>query len=212
MRVLVIEDHEQKSAAAVETLRQAGHEVTYCHEPTDGALECNGMPGRVGCPLEDGNVDVAMLGRSLDVGRDDRRVPSAREAGAGCAKRHRVPVVITGTLGAVDPPSWAADILAAEDPDLVERIDAAARQGRVPLVEAAEGAARAALERAGRGAPVVAARVIREHGRLRVSVDVAAELDDRVRDRIAVRVVGAVREIDRSAPSIDVQVLDSAPR
>jgi hypothetical protein len=205
MRVLVIEDRDQEAQAAVDALREAGHEVSYCHEPGDGALDCNGMPDRAGCPLDHGGIDVAVLGRTPLVGDADQTTTG--EAGAGCAKRHRVPVVITGKPGTTTAPPWAADIVPADHPDLVDRIDAAARQGRLHLVEAAEGAARAVLDGAGMSATPLVGRVVREDRRLRVTIDVAGELDDRLRETIGVRVVGAVRAIETATPSVDVQVL-----
>jgi len=209
MRVLVIEDRDRDAEAAVEILREAGHEVSFCHEPGAMALDCNGMPDRGGCPLDHGGIDVAVMGRApvIATGVDAGHDPSAREAGVGCAKRHRVPVVITGRPGAASLPPWATDIVDVDDPDLVERIDAAAVRGRVPLVDAAESAARSVLDGAGRGQEPLVGRVVREDRRLRVIVDVAAELDDRLRETIGVRVAGAVRAIETSSPSIDVQVL-----
>jgi hypothetical protein len=207
MRVLVIEHREREAEAAVEALSAAGHRVSFCHEPGTEVMDCNGMPGKAGCPLDHGGIDVTVVGRSTPVTTSDGAEPSAREAGIGCAKRHRVPVVIAGTIGEAIPPTWATDIVAVGDPYLVERIDAAARKGRVPLVEAAEGAARAVLERSGLGSVPLAGRVARDDRRLHVTVDVAAELDDRLRETIGVRVAGAVRAIETSSPSIDVRVL-----
>ncbi|MGZ4709805.1 MAG: hypothetical protein ACXWBN_13800, partial [Acidimicrobiales bacterium] len=164
MRVLVIEDRDREAEAAIEALRHAGHDVSFCHEPGDAALECNGMPGRVGCPLDHGGIDVAVLARAGSIG--DTEETSTGEAGAGCAKRHRVPVVITGKPGTANPPPWAADLVASDDPALVDRIDAAARQGRAHLVEAAEQAARSVLDGAGLGAAPLVGRVVREDRRL----------------------------------------------
>lgn len=209
MRVLIIEGHDRDAEVAVEALLEAGHDVTFCHEPGAAALDCNGMPGRAGCPLDHGGIDVAVLGRTapLTRGLATGSDPGVREAGAGCAHRHRIPVVIAGPPGAATRPSWASDMVSAADPDLVARIDAAAVRGRIPLVDAAEGAARAVLDSVGLSQAPVVGRVVREDRRMRVTIDVAAELDDRLRESIGVRVVGAVRALETTSPSIDVQVL-----
>jgi len=210
MRVLVIENRDHEAEVAVQALSDAGHRVSFCHEAGTEAFDCNGMPGQAGCPLDHGEIDVTVVARSgaMTAGGSEA---SAREAGIGCAQRHRVPVVIAGTLGADNPPAWASDIVAASDPYLVERIDAAARKGRVPLIEAAEAAARAVLDRAGlRSVPLVG-RVSRDDRRLHVTIDVATDLDQRLRETIGVRVAGAVRAIETTSPSIDVQVLTSPP-
>jgi hypothetical protein len=209
MRVLVIESQDRDAETAVEALVDAGHHVSFCHEPGAGALDCNGMPGRAGCPLDHGAVDVAVLGRSGPVGSGwgPSAEPTAREAGVGCARRHRVPVVITSTVASHTPPSWAADVVDPADPDLVSRVATAAEQGRVPLVEATEAATRAVLDGAGLASAPAVARVEREERRLRIEVDVAAELDHRLREAIGVRVVGAIRTLDWATPSIDVHVI-----
>jgi hypothetical protein len=213
MRVLVIETQDRDADAAVESLRDAGHSVTFCHEPGAGSLDCNGMPGRPGCPLDHGGIDVAVLGRSSPaaIGWSPSADPTAREAGAGCARRHRIPVVITSKVPTTKPPAWATDVVDPDDPSLVERVRDAARRGRAPLVEAAEAAARAVLDGAGLASAPVVGRVVREDRRMRVSIDVAAELDVRLREAIGVRVAGAIRNLETATPSIDVQVLGTIP-
>jgi hypothetical protein len=205
MRVLVIDDPAGQAAPAVDALQQAGHHVSFCHETDAGVFDCNGMPGHDGCPLDQTGIDVALVGGATGPTGEPLVDPTVRSAGAGCAMRRRVPVVIAGTPSGATP-AWADDVLAPGDPDVVERIDAAARQGRIPLIEASETAARNVLERNGMGDTPVAARVVREEHRLRVMVDVEADLDDRQRERIAVRVADTVRGIDAWSPSLDVQV------
>jgi len=210
MRVLVIDDPTGPAAPAVDALQQAGHHVSFCHETDAGVFDCNGMPGHEGCPLDRTGIDVALVGGATGADGEPLADPTVREAGAGCAMRRQVPVVFAGSLGAHPAPAWADAVLATGDPDVVARIDAAARQGRVPLIEATETAARNVLARRGLATAPVAARVIRDDQRLRVIVDIGVPLDDRQREQIAVRVADTVRSIDSWSPSLDVQVTDLA--
>lgn len=88
MKILLVEGAPGAGASAESELAEAGHVVVGC-EPADRWAPCRGLDVVGDCPLDDGDVDVAVVAR---VGDDI--VPSER--GALCASRRRVPVVLTG--------------------------------------------------------------------------------------------------------------------
>jgi hypothetical protein len=88
MRVLLVEGAPGAGATAEAELRAAGHDVVGC-EPADPSSPCRGLEIVGDCPLDHGDVDVAVVSRAgVDM------APSER--GALCAARHRIPVVISG--------------------------------------------------------------------------------------------------------------------
>lgn len=118
MKVLLVEDIPGAGAAAAEELSRAGHTVVGC-EAADPSAPCRGLEPVGECPLDAGDVDVAVAAR---VGAE--LVPSER--GALCAARYRVPVVITGA------PSRAVSFgpgTHLAGPDLVGSCVTAARSG-----------------------------------------------------------------------------------
>lgn len=88
MKVLLVEGAPGAGAGAQSELVGAGHTVVGC-EADDSSAPCRGLDVVSHCPLDDGDIDVAVVAR---VDRD--MVPSER--GALCAARRRVPVVLTG--------------------------------------------------------------------------------------------------------------------
>ena len=88
MRVLLVEGAPGAGADVETELVAAGHTVVGC-EPIDPWAPCRGLDMVGDCPLDAGDVDVAVVAR---VG--DELAPSER--GALCASRRRVPVVLTG--------------------------------------------------------------------------------------------------------------------
>lgn len=88
MKVLLVEGAPGVGAPAEAQLRQAGHTVIGC-EPGEPSAPCRGLEAVGDCPLDVGDVDVAVVSRA---GAD----LTASERGALCASRHRVPVVVAG--------------------------------------------------------------------------------------------------------------------
>ena len=88
MKVLLVEGAPGVGAPAESELRAAGHVVVGC-EPAEPSAPCRGLEIVGDCPLDQGDVDVAVVSRA---GGD--LTPSER--GALCAARHRIPVVIAG--------------------------------------------------------------------------------------------------------------------
>ena len=88
MKVLLVEGAPGAGAAAESELVGAGHTVVGCGA-VDPWAPCRGLDVVADCPLDGGDIDIAVVAR---VG--DEMVPSER--GALCASRRRVPVVLTG--------------------------------------------------------------------------------------------------------------------
>lgn len=88
MRVLLVEGAAGIGRQAELELRAAGNEVVGC-ESADPSAPCRGLDAIGDCPLESGDVDVAVTCRS---GSD----MTIGERGALCAARRRIPVVIAG--------------------------------------------------------------------------------------------------------------------
>lgn len=88
MKILLVEGAPGAGATAQSELADAGHTVVGC-DASDAWAPCRGLDVVGDCPLDGGDVDVAVVART-----GDDMVPSER--GALCAARRRVPVVLTG--------------------------------------------------------------------------------------------------------------------
>lgn len=88
MKILLVEGAPGAGTQAESELVDAGHVVVGC-DAADAWAPCRGLDVVGDCPLDDGDVDVAVVARA-----GDDMVPSER--GALCAARRRVPVVLTG--------------------------------------------------------------------------------------------------------------------
>lgn len=88
MKVLLVEGAPGAGATVEQELVDAGYHVVGC-DPVDTWAPCRGLDVVGECPLDQGDVDVAVVAR---VGHD--MVPSER--GALCAASRRVPVVLAG--------------------------------------------------------------------------------------------------------------------
>lgn len=88
MKVLLVEGAPGVGATAETELIAAGHVVVGC-DAADPSAPCRGLDVVGECPLDAGDVDVAVVARA-----GEPMEPSER--GALCASRRRVPVVITG--------------------------------------------------------------------------------------------------------------------
>jgi hypothetical protein len=118
VKVLHVEAVRRAGAEAESDLRAAGHEVVGC-ESFDPTAPCRGLEPVGGCPIDDGDVDVALVSRS---GSD----LTMSERGALCAARHRIPVVVdssTGTAVSFGPGTFIAG------DDVVKACEQAAHSG-----------------------------------------------------------------------------------
>ena len=118
MKVLITEQLPGGAAGLVSRIRQAGHQVAYCHGFGQGSIECSGMMLGARCPLDD--IDVAVV-------VDARTHPgplTVREVGALCALRHGTPLVISGPVPDSHRSPWR-DADAECDGDVVDACEAA---------------------------------------------------------------------------------------
>jgi hypothetical protein len=118
LKVLHVEAVRRAGAEAESDLRAAGHEVVGC-ESFDPTAPCRGLETVGTCPLDDGDVDVALVSRS---GPE----LTMSERGALCAARHRIPVVVDATMGGAI--SFGPGTFAAGD-DVVVACEHAAHSG-----------------------------------------------------------------------------------
>lgn len=88
MKVLHVEGAPGVGAAAQAELLAAGHLVVGC-DAAEPSAPCRGLEAVGDCPLDLGDVDVAVVSRAGE------QLTSA-ERGALCAARHRIPVVVAG--------------------------------------------------------------------------------------------------------------------
>lgn len=196
MRVLVVEAQPGGADEAKAALVAAGHSVVGCDSPEPHA-PCRGLSAVGSCPLDDGDVDVAVVhhtGRDLTVS----------ERGALCAARARIPVVVDGDYRrsvSFGPGTFVAGV------DLVDACVAAAGSG---MAHAA--AIRRDLLVAGvidaddvAGArPRVGFHVEREPRRLKLTINVPE--GDRRTPNITKAAAEALRRFDTRASVIDVVV------
>ncbi len=199
MRVLVLEGRPGAADTAVEELGRAGHEVTRCHEPDAPPFPCNAMVEGHACPLDAGPVEVAL------VVRDGAATgPAAAEDGVRCALRRQVPLVLAGDAAGSALADWAAVVV---DGDGVP--DAVTQAASAPLRrhgEAARRSLRSVLEHHGVDGSDADAEVHRLGTDLKVVLRPGRELDKSLSDMASVRAVGAVRDIDPYARTINVSI------
>jgi len=198
MRVLVVEGSPGAAGSARAALSAAGHEVSTCHNG-GSAFPCHGFGTGPGCPLDSSEgIDVVVLAR--DEANADATVS---EDGVRCALRRHIPLAL---VGAVDPSPYA-DFAAVISPGFDEVVAAAERAATSPLAGhtgVARAALRTVLEREGIDAPDAEVSVLRHGTTLTVTLLPGVELDPMVVEAASVRVLGAVRALDRSATIIDV--------
>lgn len=88
MKVLLVEGAPGIGASAQAELLAAGHVVVGC-DAAEPSAPCRGLEAVGDCPLDHGDVDVAVVSRAGEE-------LTASERGALCAARHRIPVVVAG--------------------------------------------------------------------------------------------------------------------
>ena len=200
LNVMVLESEYGAADEAHAELVEAGHVVLRCHERGQPTFPCRGIADAESCPLNSHTVDVALTVRSRV-----RSQPAPSEDGVRCALMKHVPLVVAGP-SALDPYDGFETRVLDRTYDIVETCEAAAEAELVVYARRAEavlgdclGVDRASSARVS---------VTRRSGGLRVRV---AGLDDATRQErqtAVVRIVGALRRLDRAARTIDV-IIDS---
>jgi hypothetical protein len=196
MRTLLIEREAGVGRTTHDRLVAEGHGVVRCgFDAGDG---CAGMPGRAGCPLDVEPVDVA-----VDVRGPLGGTATEMEDGVRCAVRRGVPVTVVGPVDGASFEPWVTDVV-GDDEALVPAIERAARRRWETLALPAGDAARHAMRDHASGGATVSLE--RDGHRLRAVVTTEGEVDEHIRQAIAVRVAGALRPRVPWATAIDVAV------
>lgn len=201
LNVLVLESDPRRANRACAELTAAGHTVLRCHEPGAPAFPCNAFVAGRDCPLAAHTVDVA-----LDVRSRGRAQPTGLEDGVRCALLKQIPLVVAGDC-VLDPISdFATATIGVADVVSV----AVERAATTPLKKHSDAAARALLgviERRELSVTTLVG-VYRRHGALSIEVRGCESLDARTKDIAAVRMLAAVRAVDKNATGVDVLFVD----
>ena len=200
MNVLVNEAEPGAADHEIELLESAGHQVLRCHRREDGPFPCVGLRPDGKCPLHDPGVEVAVTVRT-----QPRSRPSPFEDGIACALRARVPVVVSGNVFLNPYEDFGVEVIEGEHiVGAVERVAAAPSPGHSRV---ATDALRDAL---GADRDDVIATVSRARSGLRVVLETDPTIDRAEVKAVAPRVIAALRDYDRDAPRIDVNLAASS--
>ncbi|MGZ4711339.1 MAG: hypothetical protein ACXV9S_00070 [Acidimicrobiia bacterium] len=195
MDVLVTESIAGAAQTAAQELEAAGHRVHRCHGEGAPVFPCAGLAADR-CPLETGTIDLVLAVRP-----HVRTHPVASEDGVTCALRRRVPVAIAGqTVMNPFEPFGAQPV----EGDLVAECERIAGSSRSAHEDVATKVMHETLEVEGMTTDHSSVSIRRVDGRLKVQVLVDRSVPAKVRELIAVRVVGKLREYDTHADGIDV--------
>ncbi len=194
MKVLLVEGQTQAAAAAGRELREHGHTIEGC-TPVDSSAPCKGLEPSGVCPLDGGDIDVAVVGRQGGP-------LAADERGALCAARYRVPVVVAGDPR--DAVSFGPGTHLAPS-DLIGTCERAARSGDAHVAAIRRELLMSAVvipDDVDVDDPPISFAVRREPHRLRLEVRAPA---DEPRLPSIVKAAGeALRRFDSHTPVIDV--------
>jgi hypothetical protein len=202
MDVLMPETSSTQAGVAAAALREAGHVVHTCCDPSATGFMCKGMHGNA-CPLETAAIDVALDVRSFAL-----PIPRLAEEGVRCAARRHIPVVMAGAVAGNPFKPWTSAECSTED--VVATVEAAAASPLPDLSTRATEVLRTSLERMDFDPQDERVEVRRRAGRLAVRVIAKRTDDDPARDRAlrlaALRVHQAIREFDKWGRGADVAI------
>jgi hypothetical protein len=197
--VLLLENRPGVGQTEQAALEAAGHRVHRCHDADDDGFPCKGMVGERHCPLDE-PIDVALLVR-----RGVSPRPTPFEDGVRCATRHDVPIVEHGS-DTLDPFSpWIVHRVGLGE-GVVAQCAVAADRADEPLRRAVQDRIGPVLAAAGLRSDDVVCDVESVGHLLTVHIDVFTEVEPRLEQAIAVRVLDAVRDSRRTHGQVSVQV------
>jgi hypothetical protein len=200
MRVLVLEGEPGASCEAALVLAEAGHSVARCHGRDEPSFPCRAVLGE-GCPLEDGDVDAALVVRGEPSSAGPDR--AAGEDGARCALRRHIPVVVAGEVRRSPLRSFATAVVEPGG-DVVGAVAAAATAPIRRHADVARAAFAGVLEAHGLDPRLAEATVHRANGGLDVRLVATGSVPRAVMEMASVRVAGALRALDHHPRTIDV--------
>lgn len=202
MKVLVLEQRTGASCDVALDLVGAGHEIVRCHGADEPAFPCRGLTHDQ-CPLDDGDVAVAVMVQSTD----GPPMGDAAEDGARCALRRHIPLVVTGSPTGSRLDEWATAVV--DDPGAVAAtVGEVGERPSVRHTDVAEGAFAGVLEAHGLDPGLAGAVVVRTGADLHVELRPSGHVDRVILEIAAVRVAGALRRFDPFPRVIDVVGLD----
>jgi hypothetical protein len=181
MRTLLIESTPEAATEVAGSLDAAGHDVVRCHAADGPSFPCSGLTAE-GCPIEaHGPIDVAI---AVHAGAGPQ--PTAREAGATCAARSGIPLVVVGAGDDAPFDGWAETCDHPDElPGAVDRAIAGVAERRAaPLVAEAI----RVLEVEGVDGGEVQVQIQREGDTAHIVVLTEHELPEVTANRVATRV------------------------
>ena len=202
LNIMVLDGDPAAAAGAARELTDAGHVVLRCHEPGAPAFPCRGIADQSTCPLSSHAVDVALAVTSAA-----QAAPVAVDGGR-CVLMHHVPLVVAGA-SALDPYRDFATRVVDGTHDIVGSCVAAAAAELPEHAARAEAVIATSIGLIGDAAPTVS--VVRRGGGLHVRVAGLERRTTAERQAAVVRIAGALREFDRAARTIDVELADVEP-
>jgi hypothetical protein len=197
MKVLITEQLPGGAAGVVSRIREAGHQVAYCHGFGPDNIECSGMMLGARCPLDD--VDVAVV---LDA-RTHPGPMTVREIGALCALRHRTPLVISGPVPDADRSPWR-DADAECDGDVVDACMAAVSPVGTTAQRAVAAAATRTMRQLSRGQRL-SVTLQQRRGTIDAEITTDRRLPPPVREAIRTMVRTTLAPYTASWPYADVR-------
>lgn len=198
MRVLLVDDDGDATVPLVDALTDAGIEVARCHEPGRPSFPCKGLDSHHECPLDESAIS-AVVARSGEPGDLDAEVG----AGASCALRQYVPLVLIGDREHSPLSPFAASF--ADDPsEVVDAVQAAVAAPLPRHEETARTMFRQVLDLHDLYDVLASARVTRDGRGVRVTLRASESIPSTVAEVACVRVAGAIRAIDTSSANVSV--------
>lgn len=198
MKVLVLEERMGASCDVALDLVGAGHEIVRCHGADEPAFPCRGM-GEHGCPLDEGDVAVAVMVQADEGGT----IGDAAEDGARCALRRHIPLVVAATPAGSKLDEWATAVV-DDHGSVAATVDAVGAMPSARHTDVAEGAFAGVLEAHGMDPSLAGAVVVRNGSDLHVELRPRGPVDRAILEVAAVRVAGALRRFDPFPRVIDV--------